>query len=177
MHDFTNVESNGYRFADDYGLEIDPEREQIIFGETLDWGHPHETSLSDDAVGQLARFTASYPESGEGSPISVDDAERLIFRDYLSPEQRFNDAPAVQQLIDSAKAVNEVAPEDGECRLIGYVVTPKRTDSRVTIEGAVYQGPVEEGDDVHVTFMRQFGTGYEYSESFGDDGLLRRWHD
>ena len=138
------------------------ERLKILFGGSI----PSDEEWS----GGIIRFSNSplspYP------PVHPSIIRRLDREGYLSLEQQFNNSPTIGQMVTGAEAVNSVSPPDGICRMIGYAVSPERFDCRITVEGAIYQGPVT--DSVRDTFTDQFGTGYEFSES---DTHLRRWHD
>lgn len=161
---FNDPDTDGYRIADRYDLPnvADPAREELIFGKRVDW--------DEEASGGIKRFSAG--DVFDGDAITPETVREAAEAGYLSLDQTFNAAPTVEHLVESAEEVNDVAPEGGECRLIGYVVSPERADCRITIEGSYYDGPVT--PKVRETFKRLFGTGYEFSES---DTHLRRWHD
>lgn len=161
---FNDPSENGYRIAEQYGLEnvADPAREELILGETIDWENSEHHGIIRFSAGDVFNHDA----------ITPDTARQAAEAGYLSLDQRFNSSPEFREMVEGAEAVNDVAPESGECRLIGYVVSPNRGDCRVTIEGAYYDGPVT--PEVRDTFKTRFGTKYEFSES---DTHLRRWHD
>lgn len=156
----------GYRFEEQFDNitdVADERRLEILFdGDVPDW--------EEDGMGGIVRF--SYGSLGFGNPVHPSTIRWLAEEGYLSMEQHFNASPTVRQMVEGAEAVNRVAPETGVCRLIGYAVSPERADCRITVEGSYYHGPVT--DDVEEAFKREFGTGYEFSES---DTHLRRWND
>jgi len=161
---FNDPEMNGYSIADSYNIPnvADPAREELIFGERVDW--------DEEAFGGTMRFSAGDVFKHDAiTPETVREAAKA---GYLSLDQTFNAAPSIEYLVESAEEVNRIAPQNGECRLIGYVVSPDRADCRITIEGSYYDGPVN--SEVRQTFTQLFGTEYEFSES---NTHLRRWHD
>jgi hypothetical protein len=155
---------SGYRVAERYNLEnvADPAREELIFGERIDWENSETRRTVKFTNGDVFEHDAITPET----------VRQAAEAGYLSLDQRFNASPEFRKMVEDAEAVNDVAPESGECRLIGYVVSPNCADCRITIEGGYYDGPVT--PEVRDTFKTRFGTGYEFSES---DTHLRRWHD
>jgi hypothetical protein len=161
---FNDPDDGGYTIADTYNIPniADPAREELILGEQVDWG--------EESTGGLVRFSAG--DVFKHDAITPETVREAAEAGYLSLDQTFNAAPSIENLVESAEEVNSVAPEGGECRLIGYVVSPDRADCRITIEGAYYDGHVT--PEVRQTFTQLFGTGYEFSES---ETHLRRWHD
>jgi hypothetical protein len=161
---FNNPETDDYSITDRYNIPnvANPSREELIFGERVDWDEETSGGIMQFSAGDVFKHDAITPET-------VREAAEA---GYLSLDQTFNAAPRIENLVESAEEVNRIAPEGGECRLIGYVVSPDRVDCRITIEGSYYGGPVT--SEVRQTFTQLFGTGYEFSES---DTHLRRWHD
>ena len=159
------VENNNYKLEDEFknvNNVANSERMEIVFGEDIpDW---------EDSLGGVFRFAKG--DYAQGDPLSVDKVELLEEKGFISFKQYHNYAPSIGELVEKAENINKIAPDDGECRLIGYVVPPERNDCRITVEGARYDGKVTEL--ISKAFKEEFGTGYEFSES---DNHLRRWHD
>jgi len=166
MSTLDDPEDVGYRFEEQFeninGVAGKRRLEILFDGKMPEFG--------EDGRGGIVRF--SYGSLGYGNPVAPETIRWLADEGYLSLEQQFNASPTVREMVRGAERVNSIAPETGTCRLIGYVVTPERSDCRITVEGSYYHGPVT--TEVREEFKSAFGTGYEFSES---DTHLRRWHD
>lgn len=89
-------------------VKIDAEREELVFGERIDW---------EETDGGIRRFRGLDAETGQ----------RLIADGYLDPEMRQNNSPVAGEIV-------AFALEHGGT-LDGYMVSPNRSDARVSIEG------------------------------------------
>lgn len=106
-------------------------REQLIFKQ--------DYNPDAYALGGIRRF----------ENLSFHVATELMERGYLSPEDKQNYAPTAQEFVRFMATHN---PENW--LLIGYSVSPKRKDVRVTIEGIKSIGPVSDHD--MADFLRIF---------------------
>ena len=106
-------------------------REQLIFGR--------------DYAPDNYRGTCQYDS------LSFRKAKELMERGYLSPDEKQNDAPTVQEFVDFM-----AAHDPDNWFLHGYVVSPYREDVRVSIEGIGSIGPITDHD--MVDFLRTFRT-------------------
>lgn len=121
--DQTKPES--YRVAARHGFAVDREREEIIFGETIDWS---------ENSGGTASFDDSSYAGRDG--ITLGTLKELREKNYIGGEQRQNASPTVDEFIEHGETMVEdfgIDPDD--VRFIGYVVSPYRDDARISIEG------------------------------------------
>lgn len=91
-----------------------PEREEIVFGEAVDW---------EENLGGTKRF----------DEISKEKVEELIDKEYLDPESRQNRSPRAEDMLDFMRKAEEHAGVNVYAH--GYMVSPERSDSRITLEG------------------------------------------
>lgn len=84
----------------------------------------------------------SFPDGGtlHFHNLKASDADLLIELGFLDPEECQNESPTAEKFISDCKKANS------NLTLHGYVVSPKRKNTRVTIEGI--RGKVECRDDL-----------------------------
>lgn len=99
------------------------EREQIVFQRSYDPKHYE--------YGGTCRF----------SNLPLEKIEALIEKGFLSPRDCQNSSPTAEEFIVFAKRHN---PSNWSFH--GYVVSPERSDCRVTIEGIESNGPLTKDD-------------------------------
>ena len=97
-------------------------RERLVFGREFD---PNKYR------GGICRF----------DDLSYFRAKTLMDQGLLSPDDKQNDAPTVQEFIDFM-----VAHHPEKWYLHGYVVSPYRADVRISIEGIASLGPISDHD-------------------------------
>lgn len=148
----------------EYDLRTDSGREQMIFGEQLDWQDVHG----------IARFgVGNYTQSG---PITPDTAEQLIESGYMDPDTSQNFAPEHSKIVMTANRLQNQHPEI-EVLFGGYVIPERRPDARVSITSVrmhTNNGYGESVEDARETFAAVFGNADEYHE---DGDMLYAWWD
>ena len=92
-------------------------REEIIFGRPIAWGQ--------EEIGGVVRFDGLF----------VEDLNLLFEEGLIDPDDCQNESPAAAIFFDFMKLFPDVYAH-------GYVVSPFRSDSRVTIEGLAFKGNV-----------------------------------
>lgn len=118
-------------------LEDVRERERVAFGRTIDW----ESEATHGAVFFGPEKRRQFP------PLPVGNAVSLLENGLVDPEYHHNDAPPSAELIEWARSVQtEYREYQFEVGLIGYMVSPDRSDSRVAFEGVSIRsaGPIPE---------------------------------
>lgn len=139
------------------------ERDEIVFGRRLDWSDNHHGLV------HLALW-----DEADGDPITPATARELVDHDYLDPESSQNFSPTAEELIEFAEYVDDQF--DGhEAGLIGYVISPHRDDTRITLTGFI----VEIDDDVDLDPMLREAIHHEFSadEQFVGTEFVRYWWD
>ena len=79
--------------------------------------------------------------------IDVDTAKQLIKEGFLDPNDRQNDSPTAAKFIKFCEKYPQV-------KMHGYVVSPGRSDTRVTIEGLVCKKDIN--NDLRTDFEIEF---------------------
>ena len=126
--------------------EINPE--ELIFGREIDG--------EEEGVCHFARGDHNL-----GDPITAEDANLLIDRGYLAPQERQNDGPPASVLSTRAGVTEKLAASSPdltdpvEFGLTGYVVPDHRPDARITLNGMVAT-PVEDGGVIGDAVKLQF---------------------
>jgi len=101
----------------------DSYREQIVYGTYIDW---EENRGGLERIGSLS----DHMDSG----IGVDTFDELIEGGYIDPVESQNRGPAMQKLLTfGVELLDEFDRIDVE--YTGYMISPKRPDSRITITG------------------------------------------
>lgn len=125
-------------------------REQILFGRSYD-----EKSYS---CGGVCHF----------DDLTVAKAEELIDLGYMDPEEAQNDSPTVQQFVDFIKS----SDNPDSWRLHGYVVSPLRSDVRVSVDG------IESVEPITTDTLLEFAMANRYAdELLCSDGMAYCWYD
>ena len=101
----------------------DSRREEIVFGTTIDWGQ---------GAGGLEYIGPISDHLDHG--IDTDTFAKLIDEGYIDPEETQNGGPTMQQLLDFGDFA-EAESEDIIVEYTGYMISPDRPDSRITITG------------------------------------------
>lgn len=78
--------------------------------------------------------------------ISPETARELIALDFLDPEDAQNSSPTAEEFVRFCEE------HDGDWYLHGYVISPTRDDTRVTIEGIGSRGAIP--DDSLIDFIK-----------------------
>lgn len=112
-------------YADEKGIKTDAGREEIVFGERIEWS---------ERTGGIARFDTGDSDYLDGGPIAPATGRELLDQNYLAPDDRQNAAPTAEELVEFTEDLLEQHPDCG-VGLIGYVVSPERSDARISIEG------------------------------------------
>jgi len=103
------------------------------------WG---EDSKDMDWSGGIQKFT-----------ISLNQLDDLFKEEFIDPEETQNDSPMAIQFRDFMEDHVSVLAH-------GYAVSPNRDDYRVTIEGLVYHGEVD--DALMFDFIDEFRFADEF---------------
>ena len=97
--------------------------------------------------------------------LTLSQLNLLLEENFIDPEECQNSSPTTIEF-------KEFLDRYPECTLHGYIVTPERSDYRVTIEGLEYCGDVPR--DMLVDFINEF----RYSDNFiCDEDYLYCWFD
>ncbi len=121
------------------------ERDKIIFGNEIDW---------DKSPGRIIRFES----------MSIETLQLLMDKKFIDPEETQNYSPPVKDLI-------EFMLEYPNVTALGYVVSPKRKDYRVSIEGVKGENPSKE---CQIKFANLFLRADEF---VCNDKMIYCWYD
>lgn len=142
----------------------DSHREQIVFDTHIDW---EETFGGMERIGSLSE----HMDSG----IGVATFAKLIEEGYIDPEGMQNYSPTMQELLEfGAEALEQ--SDHITVEYTGYMISPKRPDSRITITGIT----VETNDahsipqEVQDSFVDEFRKADEFE--LGDE-ICHAWWD
>lgn len=129
-------------------------RDELIFGRVLS---------DEEMLGGVAYFgEGNYCK---GKPITIDMAIQLVNDKYLDPDEYQNNSPSVSELMELCSKYPQVKME-------GYVVSPKRDDCRVSIDGLICR------NDITEELITEFSNLCHDADDFyvGKD-VLRSWWD
>lgn len=113
-------------------VESDRERERIAFGRLVDW----------ETESQFGTVFFGPEKSRQFPPLPVGNAQSLLERGYVDDRGRHNEAPPAGTLIEWAESVQtRYKPYQFEVGMIGYMVSPHRSDTRVAFEGVSIRSP------------------------------------
>lgn len=159
----TNSNDTDDRFSH---IDTGTERLEIIFGD-------------DTELERLQRF-----KSGEnrlhvkGDPITPATAATLIDGGYVDPEDRQNDAPTAQSLVDTAREYENRTPPSVDAQLAGYVVPASRSDARITFDEIRLESDSGDiGDDIQTEFLGEFDGRNRPDDSRQDTTVCYAWWD
>lgn len=107
------------------------ERETLIFGRAIDW----------EAEATLGTVRFGPADNREFPAISPDTVEALVDQGYLERSDRHNDAPSVGPLIELAATLREEYPDSLSIGFSGFMVGPRRSDSRIRLDGFFVGAP------------------------------------
>lgn len=129
-------------------------KEQINERDSMIYGEPYNPSCY---MGGMRRFDR----------ISLGVAKQLIADGFLDPDDRQNNSPSAQEMIDFC--------DDGNpgWYFHGYTISPDRLDCRVTLEGVGYDGSLTAEDAIAFGKFFRLADELEYSE----DGPAYCWYD
>lgn len=141
----------------------DPEREEIVFGRQIDWG--------EETRGQFIRISPHSEADTDG--LDAETAQELIDKGYLDPEQRQNNSPRMQDLVEYAGRVED--EYDVDVMLTGYMVGPERRDTRITLTGIEIRPT---SGIIRRELERSFAERYARADDLSlNDDLLSAWWD
>lgn len=126
-------------------LETDDRREQLIFGEPIDWDAEDQNS------------TELFGDYYDGTAIEVETARTLIEEGYVDPEFRQNYSPQFGEMVEWGEKTE--AEYDVTVSFEGYVISPHRPDARISFTTIVVDA--NEGDLERALIA-------ELGETFGD---------
>jgi hypothetical protein len=113
-------------------LEDDRQRERIAFGRRIDW----------ESEARLGTVFFGPEKSRQFPPLPVGTAKSLLERGYVDAGARHNEAPPAGELVEWAESVQtRFKAHQFEVGLIGYMVSPHRSDARVALEGVSVRSP------------------------------------
>lgn len=97
--------------------------------------------------------------------LTLEALDLLLDEGFIDPEECQNCSPTTVEF----KEFMEMYPE---VKLHGYIVSPERSDYRMTIEGLEYCG------DVSKEMLQEFVNRYRFADDFiCNDGYLYCWFD
>lgn len=113
--------------------EADRRRERLAFGREIKW----------DEEGLLGTVFFGPQKNRPFPPLPVGVVETLFENGFIEPEYRHQEhAPTAGTLFEWAKHVQtEYRAYQFEVGLIGYMVSPRREDSRIAFEGVSIRSP------------------------------------
>lgn len=139
-------------FGSETDHDDDSHREEIVFGTYIDW---EDNRGGMEYISSLSEFM----DSG----IGVDTLEELIEKGYVDPEGRQNRGPAMQKLLEfGANALN--ASEHIDIEYTGYMISPRRPDSRITITGINVKP--EDGHRIPDNIVNDFVDEFRLADDF-----------
>ena len=125
-------------------------RDTIIFGKPIDW---------DNDLGGAYYF----------DELTVEQLEQLVNQQFADPAERQNFSPTLGEFLAFAQTQKS---KGFEFRFEGYVISPKREDYRVSIDGLQFQG------DCSYQVITDFhAIAYNADELDIDPNFLRAWWD
>lgn len=125
-------------------------RGELIFGEPIDWA---------DTDRSIVRF-----RDYEGTAITTDEARELVEQGYLDRDERQNVSPTVGEILEFA---DEWESDQVTFLLEGYVVSPERPGTRITVEGFVVM-PDEDGG-LPVDLVARLGERFTGADNYTID--------
>lgn len=143
--------------------ETPREREEIAFGRFINWD-------SEGLLGTVFFGPGSHATFPSLPPTYV---EELIRAGYLDPRSQHNDAPPAERLVNWAKNIQQDYIEHQlEVGVIGYMVSPYRSDSRIRLTGVsiISPGPIPDA------LKQEAGRRFEPDELQVDDfEIVLKW--
>ena len=145
----------------------DSRREEIVFGTTIDW---------EENRGGLERIGPLSDHMDHG--IDTDTFAKLIEGGYVDPEETQNGGPTMQELLE----FGDFAEAESEAVIVeytGYMISPDRPDSRITITGiklAMDGASRPIPDEIQDEFLDRFRKADEFTVD-DDDNFARAWWD
>ncbi len=100
--------------------------------------------------------------------ISAETAEKLLDEGYLLPDDRQNDSPSAGEFVDF---IMQHGPE--KWYLHGYVISPERLDTRVTITGIGCRNNTDQRTETDFIMANRYAQRLVCEE----DGTLYCWYD
>ncbi len=97
--------------------------------------------------------------------LSYEKLKELVDGDMADPKEQQNDCPSIGEILGFLK-------ENPRFTVHGYVVTPRRSDVRVSVEGVELRG-IATADEI-VNFTKMFRKADEFSI---DSHYVRCWYD
>jgi hypothetical protein len=91
-------------------------------------------------------------------------AQTCIKNGWLDPKETQNDSPSVKEIIDFLKA-------NPSFTAIGYVVSPKRPDTRISFEGVIAT------KEPSVKEYREYVNTFRHADEFDSGMPYRAWFD
>lgn len=125
----------------------DRERERIAVGRLINW----------DEEATLGAVFFGPEKSDQFPPLLVGTVETLFQNGYVHPNERHNDAPSASRLHDWAMSTQQRYKHTNiEVGLIGYMVSPKREDSRIRFTGISIRSPIPLPKELQREATREF---------------------
>lgn len=159
----TNSTDTDDRFSH---INTDTERLELIFGDDTELERTQRFKAGDSA------FHVA------GDPITPETATTLIERGFLDPEDRQNDAPTAQSLVDTARKYDDRTPPSVDAQLAGYVIPASRADARITFDTIRLEsdsGDIDE--ETQDDFLDEFDFRHRPSDSHQDTTVCYAWWD
>ena len=156
-----------YRTAERYGVDVDREREEILFGERLDWS---------EQSGGIARC-------GEGSyaerpGLTLNEVKTMLDLNYMDEEQQANARPTVGEFVEHGETLAERfgLDPDEKIRYISFVVSPYRDDARISIDG-IYVTRDDRPAIAESELQAYFDHHFEHADERNYRGVVSAWWD
>lgn len=138
-----------YSSAFTYNLDSDT-RDMIIFGTIVEW---------ENSMGGAQRF----------HNLTTEKLQQLVSQGFANPAHAQNFSPTINDLLEFAQ---RQASNGFEFTFEGYVISPQRSDYRVSIDGLCYRGICS--TELIFDFQEFVGTPDELDI---DSDYLRAWWD
>jgi hypothetical protein len=98
--------------------------------------------------------------------LSAKDLKRCIAKGWADPKDCQNSAPSIGDILEFLVA-------NPSFKAHGYVVTPHRDDTRISIEGVIAEGAPRAEVDAYIEMFRQ-ADEFEFDSN---GGYCRAWYD
>lgn len=151
-------------FGSETDHDDDSYREMIVFDTYIDW---------EDNLGGMERIGSLSEHMDSG--IDVDTFAKLIEEGYIDPEGTQNYSPTMQELLEFGDWALDV-DLDIAVEYTGYMISPKRPDSRITITSITIEP--NDGSVISEKVQDRFIDEFRKADEFqvGDD-LCNAWWD
>ena len=122
-------------------------REQIAFGREINW----------EKEGDLGTIFFGPDTADQFPPIPIGTMETLLKDGYIDPHHRHNNAPSASCLTNWADSIQQrFKSEQLRIGLVGYMVSPFREDSRISLTGVSIRSSGPMPEEIKCEAAREF---------------------